>query len=69
MLLKRGPYLQVPNGHGSINACGAELATVPLVSLEDRHLAGETTNTEGAESVVYLREKTNTMSEFKVWAF
>lgn len=32
-------YLEVPNGHCSINACGAELATIPFVSLIDRHLA------------------------------
>lgn len=32
-------YLEVPNGHSSIDTCGAELATIPFVSLIDRHLA------------------------------
>lgn len=36
-------YLKVPNGHCSIDARGAELATIPFVSLIDRHLAKEQT--------------------------
>lgn len=32
-------YLEVPNSHRSIDTCGAELATIPFVSLIDRHLA------------------------------
>lgn len=35
-------YLEVPNGHSSIDTCGAELATIPFVSLIDRHLARDT---------------------------
>lgn len=34
-------YLEVPNGHCSIDSCGAELATIPFVSFIDRHLAKE----------------------------
>lgn len=36
-------YLEIPNGHCSIDACGAELATIPFVSLVDRHLAEDET--------------------------
>lgn len=37
-------YLEVPNGHCSIDTCGAELATIPFVSLIDRHLAKKQTH-------------------------
>lgn len=32
-------YLEVPDGHRSIDASGAELTTIPFVPLIDRHLA------------------------------
>lgn len=35
-------YLEVPNGHCSIDARGAELTTIPFVPLIDRHLAEKT---------------------------
>lgn len=47
----RSSYLEVPNGHCPVDARGAELTTIPFVSLIDRHLAKKTwtRNCRGAE--------------------
>ena len=47
-------YLEVPNGHRSINASSAELATVLLVSFIDRHLAANNKNKQTCLSTLSM---------------
>ena len=50
-------YLEVPNGHRSINASSAELATVPLVSFIDRHLAANNKNIDMVKYTMHVHSE------------